>query len=563
MGNNSGNEFERGEHKVTVSDFYISDHEVTQLEYSVVMRKNPSKFRGQNKPVDKVTWYEAVMYCNKLSAKEGLTPCYAYKGERDASKWGEAYTDYYAYDYEFDTITCDWSANGYRLPTEAEWEYAARGGSKSKGYVYSGSDNLDEVAWGNGNSGSETRDVKTKKPNELGLYDMSGNVSEWCWDWRATYAENDEINPKGFSDGYYSLADYIYKVLRGKAYNSVDEYKGEKKLFRITDRTSQVPYKAFDSMGFRVARNGSDSSLAAKPATKKQGAKKANSKKALDDFVLVEGGTFTMGRNEGDEWERPAHQVTLDSFYICDHELTQKEFKEIMRINPSQFRGDERPAEINWYQTVIYCNLLSEKNGLKPCYSFKGNFNPHEWEPLKNKERMGSRTSWDAIECDFSANGYRIPTEAEWEYAAKGGNKSKGYVYAGSNDIEEVAWYDWNTAIKDPNPGRSFDTYHHETCKVKQKKPNELGLYDMSGNVNEWCWDWWGKYDNGSVTNPKGENDTEGYYRVMRGGGYQMHGTQDEAADVCRVTKRHLSWPKGHNYEVDLGYGVRLVRNAK
>ena len=161
MGSTNGGSSEQPIHTVTVSSFLIGKYEVTQKEWQEVMGYNPSYSEGDNRPVEKVSWYDAVEFCNKLSEKEGLTPAYTING--------------------FD-VSCNWSANGYRLPTEAEWEYAAKGGKKSKNYKYSGSDNIDDVAWYDANSDGRSHDVGTKAPNELGIYDMSGNVWEMCWD---------------------------------------------------------------------------------------------------------------------------------------------------------------------------------------------------------------------------------------------------------------------------------------------------------------------------------------------------------------------------------------------
>lgn len=154
-------------------EFSILATEVTQELYESVMGENPSKFNGEkNLPVEQVSWYDAVYFCNKLSAKCGLTPVYAVAGETDVGKWGYA-------PHITGTVSQNENASGYRLPTMKEWQYAAKGGQN---YNYSGSGNLDEVGWHRENSGSKTHPVAQKDPNGYGLYDMSGNVWEWCWD---------------------------------------------------------------------------------------------------------------------------------------------------------------------------------------------------------------------------------------------------------------------------------------------------------------------------------------------------------------------------------------------
>lgn len=210
--------------------------------------------------------------------------------------------------------------------------------------------------------------------------------------------------------------------------------------------------------------------------------------KAPENMVLVEGGTFPMGDTfgDGESNEGPVHAVTVSSFYVGKYEVTQKEWRDVMGTDPSNFKGDDLPVEsVTWYDVVQYCNMLSRKNGVDPCYTIYGT----------------------EVSCDFSKNGFRLPTEAEWEFAAKGGIRSAGYEYAGENNVDAVGW--------------TFHNSSRKTHPVGQKQANELGLFDMTGNVWEWCWDWYGPYSASPQTDPQGA--LTGDSHVLRGGSWYYY----------------------------------------
>lgn len=220
----------------------------------------------------------------------------------------------------------------------------------------------------------------------------------------------------------------------------------------------------------------------------------------LLDMVYVKAGSFMMGASEDDEevygWEMPEHQVTLtNDYYIGKHEVTQGVWKAVMGNNPSYFaKGDDYPVEkVSWDDVQVFIAKLNELTGKK----------------------------------------YALPTEAQWEYAARGGEKSKGYKYSGSNDLAEVAWYDFNS--------------DYETHLVGMKAPNELGIYDMTGNVWEWCQDWYDDYSSDAQIDPVGPED--GSYRVLRGGSWFND------ARRCRVSFRSETKPTNRNSYL----GFRLV----
>ena len=205
--------------KIPNKKYSVGETEVTQMLYGEVMKENPSNIGGVNLPVENVSWYDAIYFCNKLSMKKGLSPVYAVDGETDVAKWN--YTPHKGKKLEGE-VTQNTSASGFRLPTVEEWQYAARGGQN---YTYSGSNNLDEVGWYDDNSGDRSHPVAQKKANGYGLYDMSGNVCEWCWD---VYPNN--------GDSRFDC---------GGSCNSCDNYC----------KVSSLAYDQSSNVGFRIVRN--------------------------------------------------------------------------------------------------------------------------------------------------------------------------------------------------------------------------------------------------------------------------------------------------------------------
>ena len=250
-----------------------------------------------------------------------------------------------------------------------------------------------------------------------------------------------------------------------------------------------------------------------------------------DNMVLIKGGTFLMGSpaNEPGRFapsEGPQHQVTVSSFYMAKYPVTQEEFYEMTGEYPSDFSGDKLPVDlVNWFEAVEYCNLLSICDGLTPAYEIDG----------------------DDVTWYTNVNGYRLPTEAEWEYACRAGTTTP--FYTGNNITTDQANYNGDNPYNNNPKG----IYRKKTTEVGSFAPNPWGLYDMSGNVFEWCWDWMGDYTNSAEKDPKGP--ASGSARIIRGGAWYF------GANALRSANRASDDP-ATDFDEGGNIGFRLVRNA-
>ena len=234
-------EYDEVQRQVTLSSFSMSRYEVTQKEYQEVMGTNPSYFKGDNLPVEMVTWFDAIEYCNKRSENEGLMPVYKITRRTSQFSFKEGYPI---------TVTANWNANGYRLPTEAEWEYACRAGTTTPfntgNYITTNQANYDGNYPYNNNAKGEHRErttpVGTFAANTWGLHDMHGNVAEWCWDWYGNYASGAQTDPMGAISGYH-------RVVRGGSWISDGQF------LRSANRSPLNPTFRIEGVGFRLVRS--------------------------------------------------------------------------------------------------------------------------------------------------------------------------------------------------------------------------------------------------------------------------------------------------------------------
>lgn len=448
------------QHRVTLTQpFWLGATEVTQAQWQAFMGSNPSHFAGAggDAPVEEVSWNDVIEFCRKLTDRERAT-----------GRLPEGYV--------------------YTLPTEAQWEYACRAGSTGK---YAG--DLDATGWYESNSNSTTHRVGQKRANAWGLYDMHGNVWEWCLDLYGAYPSGRVSDPHG------SISGHI-RVLRGGGWHSAS------KALRSAERSRDSPEGSSSGLGFRVALAPEIKSVEESEPERPVIGEKWTVPELDIAMVPIEPGTFMMG-SPADELGRDndelQHRVTLtQSYWLGEKEVTQGQWQALMGSNPSRFTnmGRNSPVEpVSWNDAMEYCRKLTEREG------------------------AAGRLPKGYV--------YTLPTEAQWEYACRAGTAG---AYAGN--LDAMGWYSSNS-----------DSMTHP---VGQKRANAWGLYDMHGNVWEWCLDWYGYYPSGNVTDPDGPDS--GTVRVFRGGSWSY------AAKGARSASRLGDTP-GNRYNFVTGFRVALA----
>lgn len=507
------------QHEVILTKgYWLFDTPVTQALWKAVMKENPSEFKSPDRPVENVSWEDCDDFIKNINE---LIP--------------ELHL---------------------RLPTESQWEYAGRAGSETATYVGDleilGEYNapiLDTISWYGGNSGNDfelekgydsskweekqynhtkagTHPVKKKRPNQWGLYDMIGNVLEWCDDYYGDYPQDLVTDPRGPESGGS-------RVLRG---GSWDYFA---RSCRSAYRCYHDPGDRDDDVGFRLSRGLENEEILNEEVRRGGQTKRPEAlteiltykwhrrsgqdeygwwfefgyKETLQRMRWIEPGKFVMGSPETEperDDDETQHTVVLtQGYWLADTACTQALWKVVMRDNPSNFKGDDRPVEnVSWedcqrFLTTI--NNLSELPDISLC----------------------------------------LPTEAQWEYACRAETLTP--FYYGENTTPDQVNYNGNY----PYAGGKKGEFRGQTVDVKSFTPNKWGLYQMHGNVREWCNDWFGDYPDVSVSDPQGPDS--GGHRVLRGGSWF------NGARYCRSAYRNGSDP-GNRYDF---IGFRLSRGQQ
>ncbi len=450
------------QHRVIISKgYWLAKTETTQAQWQAVMGSNPSKFKGSNLPIESVSW-DAIAgpggFFNRLNDHAG-------------------------------------SGARFQLPSEAQWEYAARAGTSGEPV------DLNSVAWYEMNSGGTSHPVGKKKANDWGLYDMQGNVEEWCSDGYGQYSIGEVSDPIG------SVSD-SFRMVRGGSWGHVA--KSCRFAFRLCN--GFLTSFADDSFGFRIACSSvppvttGDEKKNIKPV--QPGIPSGSRTGEERDFEIapsvvltmcwIPAGEFLMGDNQ--EVRHTKHHVIISNgYWLAKTETTQAQWQAVMGYNNSKFKGENLPVE-----SVSWNDIAGPSGFLK-------------------------RINVRAKDGEF----FYLPSEAQWEYAALAGAPGE------PADLNSLAWYEMN----------SGGTSH----PVGKKKANDWGLYDMQGNVWEWCSDWEGDYPVCAVTDPKGP--AFGTDKVVRGGSYDFN------AYNCRIVNRYW-WPTSFPPSANSLFGFRVACSA-
>jgi len=573
----------------------------SQIDYNDISGTFSVRTKGQttrdmsNDPMVLVSWYGAAAYCNWRSSEEEYQQCY----DINDPNW-----------------ECDFSKKGYRLPTEAEWEYAARGGNPYYRFPWGDTINHDYANYAANGSAYNydtspyttytfhpdwndgiypyTSPAGSFSANCFRLFDMAGNLWQWCNDWYNStyYSTSPYDNPQGPVNG-------TFRVLRGGS------WKYDASHCRVALRCSSYPIGREDIFGFRVVR---DFDLADCPSADLTGDCFVDFEDfalitnqwlisdpcGLDDMAYIPYGGFEMGNHfaEGFSTELPLHAVLLDSFYLGKYEITNRQYCDFLNsaedggeikvdggiVYASSDAGNSYPycdtstsrsysqivysggvfsvrtkpevggrdmsndpmVQVSWYGSAAYCNWRSEQEGNETCYNL---------------------STWD---CDFSKKGYRLPTEAEWEYAARGGSPYYRFPWGDTithSQANYCSYWEEGSPLYsyDLSPTEGFhpdcnDGIYPYTSVISSFFANGFGLYDMAGNVFEWCNDWHNStyyYTTSPYVNPQGP--VSGTYRVLRGGSWADNPWR------CRSAARFGYWPDGRGYH----YGFRIVRDLE
>ncbi len=598
---------------VTVSEFYMQKTETTKAQWDEVRawavnngyNDLPSGGgKDSNHPVQRVTWWDVVKWCNARSEKEGLTPVYKTSGA--IMKTGAT------------EPAVNWSANGYRLPTEAEWEKAARGGVSGQRFPW----NTDTIShtfanyYGSNNYAFDLSPVNNYHPsytaggmpytspvgsfaaNGYGLHDMAGNVWEWCSDWYGNYTDG-ATDPKGAASGthrvgrggswpnasiYCRIACRNWLMPDGYGHdvgfrparilgpysgnsalsqiNTIAVTASQRAASKLVDISYDLAAPDFASMAVILEISSDGGATWTVPVTSATGAvglgiapgtgksivwnagtdwprsyssqmrfRVTAANGAPAGFSFIPAGSFTIGSSSGGTFaDAPSVSVVVSGFVIQQKETTKAQWDEVRTwslsngytdLSAGAGKAPNHPVQtVTWWDVVKWCNARSEKEGRTPVYRTSG---------------AVMKTGTNEPEVNWSANGYRLPTEAEWEKAARGGASVKPFPWGTDTISHTLAnYYGSSSYAFDLSP---INNYHQSymaggmpyTSPVGSFAANGYGLHDMAGNVWEWCSDWYaaGSYMAGT-TDPRGP--ATGTYRVRRGGSWSFDSLRCHAA---------------------------------